>query len=267
MTSRVAESWGRIVKWLQTNSTSNSVVPFPLTTQSHIDAFQTCTEIRLPQQLLDLYSVLHIMGASSAFPSNDDCDQMAFTPMPLSEVHSEWTSQKELVDIGQFDDCNPMSDPGVANVWWAPGWIPFASNGGGDFLCIDNSPTDSGVVGQIISHSHETGKHGLLSTSLESFLDELATAVEAGSFAFDDRFGLIPDQVKSLEASGDPREELPSSETTEWRLQRSLQLGEEAFKKKDYAKCVLHLSRIEERLEKLPASRLAFARKKLREPE
>jgi hypothetical protein len=39
--------------------------------------------------------------------------------------------------------------------------------------------------------------------------------------------------------------------------------AEEAFKNKNYELYIAHLERFESRLDKLPASRLAFARKKL----
>lgn len=265
MTSKVADAWGRIIEWLRTNASSDAVKPFPQTMQPQIDEFQTRTGIRLPQQLLDLYAALHVSGSSSAFPSSGDYEQMAFAPMPLSEVLAEWTSQKELVEMGQFDDCEPVSDQGIANVWWDRGWIPFASNGGGDFFCIDTAPTESGVAGQVTSHSHESGRHYLLAMSLESYLHELANKIESGGFVFNDRYGFIPDQTIN-DRSEQETEEAPSSGITEWHVARGLRMGEEAFKNKDYAKCVQHLSRIEEQLGKLQASRLAFARKKLQEP-
>jgi hypothetical protein len=52
---------------------------------------------------------------------------------------------------------------------------------------------------------------------------------------------------------------------TEWHYANALSAGEEAFKNKDYALCVAHLERFASRLDKLPASRLAFAKKKVAE--
>lgn len=100
MTSHVADYWARTIAWLRMHAATDSIDAFPQTSQAHIDHFEAQTSIRLPQQLLDLYVSLHVSGSSSALPSDSDYDRMAFTPLPLSEVLAEWTSQKELLEIG-----------------------------------------------------------------------------------------------------------------------------------------------------------------------
>jgi len=74
---------------------------------------------------------------------------------------------------------------------WNRNWIPFASNGGGDFYCIDLAPTETGVKGQIITMKHETGQHKRLAASLRDWLDMLAHDLEAGKFEYREGKGLV----------------------------------------------------------------------------
>ncbi len=89
-------------------------------------------------------------------------------------------------DSGDFVGLEPNSAAGVASDWWNTGWIPFADNGGGDFYCVDMAPADSGAPGQIITHSHESGEHRVVAASLTDFLNDLAGALESGSYEYDD---------------------------------------------------------------------------------
>ncbi len=266
MTSLIADSWGRIIAWLRANASPESIEPFAPADQALIESFEARTGIRLPQELVEFQAALHVFGSSSALPSDDDWDPMAFTPIPLDEALAGWVSQNELVEMGEFDDRVPASARGIANVWWHRGWMPFAGNGGGDYLCVDTIPADTGVVGQIITHSHESGKHALLAPSLGAYLQDLAAKIERGAFVFDDRYGLMPASVEDNDAGEEPEDTLYTG-MTEGHYANALRLGEEAFKNKDYAACVAHLSRFADRLEKLPASRLAFARKKLQDSQ
>ena len=53
-------------------------------------------------------------------------------------------------------------------------WIPFASDGHGDYLCLDLAPATFGKKGQIISFSHESGKRRLVAESFGEWLRDLA---------------------------------------------------------------------------------------------
>jgi cell wall assembly regulator SMI1 len=215
-----------------------------------------------PDQLVELYTRLDGASSGAVFPSPDGYD-MAFIPMPLDEVLVNWSGQKQLVEVGQFDDCIPQSAPEIRSVWWDPGWIPFATNGGGDFLCVDNVPTAAGQVGQVISHSHETGEHKLLSRSLADYLLDLANKLEEGQFIYDDKYGVCPASSATEEVQEQPNNLFTGM--SEWHFDNALSAAEQAFKTKDYALCVAHLERFADRLDKLPASRLAFAKKKVAE--
>jgi cell wall assembly regulator SMI1/ankyrin repeat protein len=99
----------------------------------------------------------------------------------LQEIASEWDSWKGLVDAGEFAADASAPDEGIRSDWWHPGWIPFASNGRGDSLCIDLAPTAAGVAGQVISMNHETAQRRHLAPSFAEFLKQVAEQLEDDS--------------------------------------------------------------------------------------
>ena len=94
--------------------------------------------------------------------------------LPLVEILSEWEPWKELSVIGEFAGNTATPDAGVRADWWNLGWVPIASNGGGDSVCIDLAPDADGTLGQVILMSHESSDRLLLARSLGELLADLA---------------------------------------------------------------------------------------------
>ena len=77
------------------------------------------------------------------------------------------------VYLGVYVPKSAHADAGVRSKWYLDDWIPFASSGSGDFLCIDTNPTKKGTVGQIISLDHESAARCLIAPSTSEFLARL----------------------------------------------------------------------------------------------
>jgi cell wall assembly regulator SMI1 len=56
----------------------------------------------------------------------------------------------------------------IEDTWWSEKWIPFAKDSEGNLICIDTSPGNDGVYGQIIYWEKEEGP---LISQFTSFLD------------------------------------------------------------------------------------------------
>lgn len=78
----------------------------------------------------------------------------------------QWLSCARMLDAWRFwvqqsasAGFNEGAEPGtgVQSYWWHPGWIPFASNGSGDYLCLDLAPATAGLPGQVITVWHDDG--------------------------------------------------------------------------------------------------------------
>lgn len=77
--------------------------------------------------------------------------------LSTSRILQEWSIWKELLDSGDFNGMKSFPQVGIRSDWWNPAWIPFTYNGAGDHLCLDLSPTDAGISGQIITLWHDDG--------------------------------------------------------------------------------------------------------------
>lgn len=265
MAPSIRQSWSQVIAWLRAHAPSHEVQLAAPADDEAIAGAASAIGITFPDDLVELYRQLNGAESCAVFPSPDDYDPMAFTPMSLEELVNDWSNLKELVEIGQFADCTPKSPPEIADVWWSPAWIPFATNGGGDHLCIDTGPTEVGSAGQVIYHPHETGEHLLLAPSLAAYLSSLSQRLESGEFVFDDtKYGVVPFSDQADEPEEVEQDDLFTG-MSDWHYGAALELAEKAFREKDYALVVAHLQRFADRLDKLPASRLAYARKQTRE--
>lgn len=62
-------------------------------------------------------------------------------------------------------------DPRIAPGWYQPGWLPFASFGGGTLvLLVDASPSKRGRAGQIIAFTHDPDEMTYVAASFSEYL-------------------------------------------------------------------------------------------------
>lgn len=104
----------------------------------------------------------------------------SFYLLGAKESVADWKVWNEVQDCGDFKNSKAKPDPGVANDWWNRGWIPFASNGGGDHLCLDLAPAKKGHVGQIIEVRHDRDTRRILAPDFATWLSQLADALARG---------------------------------------------------------------------------------------
>ena len=256
MQKPVSESWVRIVSWLRSNAPSELENLGRPATLDELEAAALQLGLPLPRDFKDFLQIVNGTrpeGASSAiFAAGNEWD-MAFSPLSLAEIVDAWSMQKDLLEMGDFAGLEATASEGVAGDWWNAGWIPFAGNGGGDYYCLDTAPADGGTVGQVISHSHESGERAKLANSLAEYLDELAVALEAGTFVHDPEYGVRK----------------RTAETERQMVQRQVRQREEAyqgadiaFRNQDYDTVVALLEPFKADLDKVWTAKLAIAIKR-----
>ncbi len=189
MTTSISDSWARITAWLNANAPNDLQLLQPPATSDELDDAESLFGLTLHEDFRRLYQLMNGTDPNGnsvgLFPSADEWDDMAFGPCALSQITADWKMQKELLEGGDFADSKPEScDAAIAEVWWNVAWIPFAWNGGGDYYCVDMAPTANGTMGQVITHSHESGEHIVLASSLAAYLTDLAYGLEAGHFEY-----------------------------------------------------------------------------------
>jgi cell wall assembly regulator SMI1 len=184
----VASSWNRIDMWIKQHAPQWK----PLKKGASAEQLASAEKkfgFRLPADLRDSYRV-HNGSRDDAqiFPCPDD---ISYSLMSFAEVVQDWKMMNELLEASDFEDRHAKSDQGVRNDWWNTGWVPFASNGGGDYFCVDLAPAVGGKKGQVITVNHESGEHKVLAPSFREWLYRFANDLEDGKFSFDEDEGLI----------------------------------------------------------------------------
>jgi cell wall assembly regulator SMI1 len=262
MTDSVANLWNRILVWLRSNAPGSlESINRPATNIQITDA-QSKLGVQFPPDVIAFYRLFDGAPGIGVFPSDDSFSMMAFSPMPLAQMLEDWQIQKELVEMGDFADLNPEPIDRLTKDWWNIRWIPFADNGGGDHFCFDLAPGKNGIIGQIISHSHETGPRGVLGDSLTDFLVNLANRLETSEFEYDDDYGvvLVRNELETPQAVDSDADD---PHFNEWRYQKSLRESEHAWQEKNFAAIIELLGPYEAHLDKIASARLTYARKKL----
>jgi ankyrin repeat protein/cell wall assembly regulator SMI1 len=175
----IAESWKRIESWLREHNKSLKSSLQKGATAKQLTGLESKIGAKLPPDFKEAYVVHNGQkegGGELVSPLNEG--DAGYFLITITGIVAEWNNWKRLVDIGEFKDQQGSPDKGIRDAWWHPGWVPFASNGGGDLLCIDLAPAKGGAVGQVITMNHESAERELLAPSFAHWLAELAENLE-----------------------------------------------------------------------------------------
>jgi len=171
--------WKRIEKALKANPTVKKSLKKGAT-EEQIAACEAALGVTFPPDLRASYRIHNGQKGESdgLLPEGFaelDCE---YVLLSLDEIANEWKTWKELDDAGEFKKRKAQPDFGVRSDWWNPNWVPFATDGGGDSLCIDLAPAKGGTAGQVILHHHADDARSKKATGVQALLDLLAKHLE-----------------------------------------------------------------------------------------
>lgn len=175
--SPVVALWERIEAWLQANEPVLRKELLKGATEAEIAKFEKQIGVALPPEYRD--SLRRHNGSKDSDLIPDESGPFYF--LPCRDAASEWSTWNLVRNSGDFDDRVAEPSRGVCKEWWHPGWIPFATNGGGDNLCLDLSPAKGGVAGQVIRVMHDRPERTRIAPSFTAWLKWLAKALESGA--------------------------------------------------------------------------------------
>lgn len=139
----------------------------PGVTEAELNAFEARTGLSLPADVRALYrwhdgqnwSVGGVLG-------------LAF--MPLDEMEHDWAMWKDIAvnDASMNVEIETVSHPtgAIREQYASPGWLPFLSDGGGNFVGIDLWPDVTGQVGQIITSGRDEEHRYVLAPDMSTFV-------------------------------------------------------------------------------------------------
>ncbi|MED4135572.1 SMI1/KNR4 family protein [Priestia megaterium] len=162
--------WNEFEQWLKINRPEVLGTLNEAATESQITEVEQKIGLKFPQNLRELL-MIHNGQRDEYIAAIDN-----YLLLPLDEIVYTWQTLKELLDGGEFEDFEEVEPVGPVKkeFWWNPCWIPVATNGGGDDICIDLDPAEGGKVGQIITFWHDWEQREVISDSLEEwFIDTI----------------------------------------------------------------------------------------------
>ena len=156
--------WDRIEPWLQANASERFATLQRGATTQKIRATERQLGVSFPPDVEESYRI-HDGQTDLGPPLIEE-----WHLLPLSAVVKEWKLMRKLLTAGKLDGGVVRPVGPVKAQWWSEKWIPIASNGGGDFRCLDFDPARGGNVGQVISFWHMDDKRERIAPSFRGWL-------------------------------------------------------------------------------------------------
>jgi cell wall assembly regulator SMI1 len=169
--------WERLKKAAKSKLDSKATLRGPATEEG-VTSLEKAIGQRLPDDVRASYLVHDGQedNGNDLLPSEFAGLGCGFVLMSAEASARDWQMLKELLDGGDFAGRRAEPDAGVRDDHWHPGWVPIASDGGGDYLCVDLAPEEGGAMGQIIGMQDNDRK--LLGPSFARLLLDLAEHYE-----------------------------------------------------------------------------------------
>lgn len=176
----VNESWQRVELWLREHARPLERSLAGGVSQDQLRKLEATLHVTLPQAFKDSLTIHDGQKGDNDLIPDDGIG--SFFLLPSKHILRDWKEWNAVQAVGDFDKAAP--EKGITKAWWNPGWIPFASNGGGDHLCLDLSPAKGGIVGQVIRVRHDDAARTLMATSFGAWLQALADTIEKGGIDY-----------------------------------------------------------------------------------
>ncbi|WP_313518876.1 SMI1/KNR4 family protein [Pseudomonas sp.] len=158
--------WQRLDAWLARNDPARLADLNPPASADAIRELERTLGLTLPGAFVDCLNAHD--GQRGQAGALFDGNQF----LPIRHIAMSWSSWTELLEDGDFDGRVARPDAGIRDGWWQRGWVPFASNGGGDYLCLDLTPAPQGRVGQVIEVLHDVPQRVLVAPSFADWFGD-----------------------------------------------------------------------------------------------
>lgn len=168
MDSGLPATLARLEAWLAAHAPAIQATLRPGASEGELNALETATGLKLPQAYRTLYRTHADWGHA-----------LGLSFLPLSRVQGEWEGWRGLEE---FQEARGHSShpPGAIKTQYAnPGWLAFLKDWGGNSVGVDLDPGPSGQVGQVITFGRDENGKYVLADSLDAFLHEYVTRLEA----------------------------------------------------------------------------------------
>lgn len=174
----------RFKQWLSLNYSDGLIDLNPPATDYEIEELTKILGVELPNDFLDVLRIHNGQKGESAWLF----DSQEF--LSTHRIIEEFNTWKNLLDT-QLQGKSSTPDEGVKNDWWNTNWIPFTSDGCADHYCLDLSPTDAGIKGQIITLWYESSEREVVAPSFSLWFEEYVNQLYSGELLYSEEYNSI----------------------------------------------------------------------------
>lgn len=171
MPSSITESWVRIEQWLACHAPGTFAGLEPPAELSAIAEAERVIGLPFPESLGESLLRHNGTGYHGVLPPYWEL-------LSAQDIAARWVMKMEISHGGDAEPDDPAAEHGP---WWHRLWIPFATNGCGDDLVIDQRQHQR--RGRVGNADHETGCFFSSRppwTSLPALMEATATVLETG---------------------------------------------------------------------------------------
>lgn len=162
-----------VVVWQQIEAEIRSRAPalssrlLPPASPQALARAEAVLDAELPESVVAVYLVHDGLGMPAVLEQSSRASEL----LSLSEMIEHWRSLTGLSDEGRFDDRAVERVRGAVKPdWYNRRWLPVASDGEGNYFCVDLDPAEGGTVGQIIAFRHDSPERWVVAPDLPTFL-------------------------------------------------------------------------------------------------
>lgn len=174
----------RFKQWLSLNYSDGLIDLNPPATDYEIEELTKILGVELPNDFLDVLRIHNGQKGESAWLF----DSQEF--LSTHRIIEEFNTWKNLLDT-QLQGKSSTPDEEVKNDWWNTNWIPFTSDGCADHYCLDLSPTDAGIKGQIITLWYESSEREVVAPSFSLWFEEYVNQLYSGELLYSEEYNSI----------------------------------------------------------------------------
>ena len=178
------KEFDKFKQWLSLNYSDGLLDLNPPASDSEIEELTTVLGVDLPKDFISALKLHNGQKGEAAWLF----DSQEF--LSTHRIIEEFNTWKNLLNT-ELQGKVSRPDDGVKSDWWNINWIPFTSDGCGDHYCLDLSPSQRGMKGQVITLWYESAEREIVASSFTQWFEEYNSQLNSGELFYSEEYNSI----------------------------------------------------------------------------
>lgn len=196
MSSDINTLWSSWIDFVESKGFSARASFEPAASDADILTLERATGLQLPEPMKQLYHIANGQKPRSS-PALFNNYYEFLSTWRAADGWRLWKSVQEDLGPDEMADIArvtvKVSQPDlVKKEYWIEGWLPFATDGGGNSLALDFMPESQGTSGQIIVIGSDEDHRRVLASGIAELLQRMIDAAQSGKIEIQEERYVIP---------------------------------------------------------------------------